>query len=154
MKASINCIKLLEVSESFVPSPYLCPAGVPTIGIGSTRYEDGTPVKLSDPPITYNRAIEMVYATLAKEYEPAVNRYVQVTINQNQFDALVDFAYNEGAQNLRTSTLLAKLNAGDYLGASKEFGKWVYDHDPKTGKAKKENGLVTRREAERVLFLS
>ena len=59
----------------------------------------------------------------------------------------MDFAYNAGAQNLRTSTLLKKLNAGDYSGASAEFSKWV------NGGGKKLPGLVKRREAERQLFL-
>ena len=148
MKASDRCIGLIETSEGFSAKPYKCPAGVWTIGLGSTRYEDGTPVKPTDPPITLDRSRQIVAATLASEYEPAVQRYVQVPLTQGQYDALVDFAYNAGAQNLRTSTLLKKLNAGDYSGASAEFSKWV------NGGGKKLPGLVKRREAERQLFLS
>lgn len=148
MKASADCLRLIREFEGFRAKPYLCPAGVPTIGLGSTRYEDGRPVTLKDAPIDEARAAAIVMATLAKEYEPAVARYVQVPLNQRQFDALVDFAYNAGAQNLRTSTLLKKLNAGDYAGAGAEFGKWVMAG----GKALP--GLVRRREAERKLFLS
>jgi len=147
MKASINAIKLIQDSEEFMSKPYLCPAGVPTIGYGSTIYENGTRVKLSDPEITEERAVEILFDQL-KKYENAVNRYVHVPINQNQFDALVDFAYNAGAGNLQKSTLLRKINAGDYEGASKEFSKWVY------GGGKKLNGLVKRRDAERRLFVS
>lgn len=146
MKASMNAIKLIQDSEGFRAKPYLCPAGVPTIGYGSTIYENGTHVKLSDPEITEERAVEILFDQL-KKYENAVNRYVHVPINQNQFDALVDFAYNAGAGNLQRSTLLRKLNAGDYEGASHEFGRWVY------GGGKKLNGLVKRREAERNLFM-
>jgi len=148
MKASENCIALIESSEGFSANPYKCPAGIWTIGLGSTRYEDGTPVKYGDKPITIGRARKIVAATLASEYEPAVRRYVTVPINQGQFDALVDFAYNAGAQNLRTSTLLRKLNAGDYEGASREFGRWV------NGGGVVLQGLVTRREKERRLFIS
>lgn len=147
MKASERCIGLIEASEGFSAKPYKCPAGVWTIGLGSTRYEDGTPVKPTDPPITIDRARQIVAATLAGEYEPAVQRYVTVPLTQGQYDALVDFAYNAGAQNLRTSTLLKKLNAGDYSGASAEFSRWV------NGGGKKLPGLVKRREAERQLFL-
>jgi GH24 family phage-related lysozyme (muramidase) len=84
-------------------------------------------------------------ATLG-QYEDAVNRYVTASINQNQFDALVDFAYNAGAQNLRTSTLLKRLNQGDYAGAAAQFDVWV------NGGGKKLPGLVRRRASERTLF--
>ena len=90
-------------------------------------------------------ADDIMRATL-KEYEEAVSRYVKVPLNQNQFDALVDFAYNAGAQNFRTSTLLKLLNQGDYATVAGEFDKWVY------GGGKKLNGLVKRRDLERQLF--
>lgn len=147
MKTSQKCIQLIKKFEGFSAKPYLCPAGVPTIGYGSTRDTDGKPITMQHPPITEAQAVSLLMATLVT-YEDAVNRYVKVPLNQNQFDALVDFAYNAGAKNLLTSTLLKKLNAGDYAGASKEFGKWVY------GGTKKLNGLVKRREAERQLFIS
>lgn len=145
MKVSDNCLELIRMSESFKAHPYLCPAKVPTIGYGSTRYADGRAIKLSDPPITEAQANGILFATLG-EYEGAVTRYVTVPLNQNQFDALVDFAYNAGAQNLRTSTLLKLLNQGKYDQAADEFGKWVY------GGGKKLGGLVKRRGLERELF--
>lgn len=147
MKASQKCIELIKRFEGFSAKPYICPAGVPTIGYGSTRDTDGKPITMQHPPITEVQAKALLMATLTT-YENAVNRYVKVPLNQNQFDALVDFAYNAGAKNLLTSTLLKKLNAGDYAGASREFSKWVY------GGGKKLNGLVKRREAERQLFIS
>lgn len=146
MKASQNCISLIKEFEGFSSLPYRCPAGIWTIGYGSTRYANGTPVSSSDCSITEDEASAIVCNTL-KEYEGAVNRYVTITLSQNQFDALVDFSYNAGAQNLRTSTLLKKLNAGDYQGAAEEFGKWV------NGGGKRLPGLVKRRAAERELFL-
>ena len=147
MKASQKCIELIKRFEGFSAKPYMCPAGVPTIGYGSTRDTDGKAITMQHPPITEAQAKSLLMATLTT-YENAVNRYVKVPLNQNQFDALVDFAYNAGAKNLLGSTLLKKLNAGDYAGASKEFSKWVY------GGGKKLNGLVKRREAERQLFIS
>lgn len=146
-KASDKCIQLIKLFEGFSAKPYLCPANVITIGYGSTRDTDGKPITMAHRHITETEASNLVRATLGT-YENAVNRYVKVEINQNQFDALVDFAYNAGAKNLLGSTLLRKLNAGDYEGASKEFGKWVY------AGSKKLAGLVRRREAERLLFIS
>ena len=148
MNVSEKCLALIREFEGFRSEPYLCPAGVPTIGYGSTRYEDGTPVTLKDEPIDQARANAIMRTTLAREYEPAVQRYVKVPLTQGQYDALVDFAYNAGAKNLLQSTLLKKLNSKNYAGASKEFEKWVY------GGGKVLPGLVRRRKAEQALFLS
>ena len=145
MNPSSNCLALIKQSEGLRLAPYLCPAGVPTIGYGSTRHADGHPVKLSDPPITEDEADVLLLMTL-QPYADAVNRYVQVPINQNQFDALVDFTYNLGPQALRTSTLLKLLNAGNYAGAAAQFDVWVM-----AGK-RRLTGLVERRAAERALF--
>ena len=145
MKASEKCLELIRRFEGFKSKPYRCPAGVPTIGYGSTRYADGTHVNLTDPPITQAQADEIMRQTLG-EYESAVNRYVSVSLNQNEFDSLTDFAYNAGAKNLLNSTLLKKLNAGDRKGAAKEFERWVYANGEILP------GLVRRRMAERVLF--
>lgn len=148
MNVSEKCLALIREFEGFRSKPYLCPAGVPTIGYGSTRYEDGTPVTLKDEPIDQARANAIMRTTLAREYEPAVQRYVKVPLTQGQYDALVDFAYNAGAKNLLQSTLLKKVNAKNHAGASKEFEKWVY------GGGKVLQGLVRRRKAEQALFLS
>ena len=147
MQASDGCLAIIRECEGFRAAPYLCPAGVPTIGYGSTRYEDGTPVRMTDPPIDTVRAGEIMLAAVNADSGPAVNRYVQVPVNQGQFDALVDFAYNCGTQNLRTSTLLKKLNAGDYAGAAGQFGLWI------NGGGHPLPGLVKRRALERDLFL-
>lgn len=145
MKASQRCIDLIHRFEGFREAPYLCPGGVATIGYGSTRYPDGTHVNLTDTPITRERADDIMRATLV-QYEDAVNRYVRVTLSQPQFDALTDFCYNAGAKNLLNSTLLRKLNDGDYAGAANEFERWVYAAD------KILPGLVRRRMAEKALF--
>ena len=82
------------------------------------------------------------------QYEQGVNQLVKVKITQGQFDALVSFAYNLGLLSLSTSTLLQKLNAGDKQGAADQFGRWV------NAGGKRLDGLVTRRAAEREMFLS
>lgn len=147
MKSSNDCLALIKSCEGFSAKPYLCPAGVPTIGYGSTRYADGRKVTLNDKSITVEQADEIMRTSLV-EYENAVNRYVKMPITQGQFDALVDFAYNAGAQSLRNSTLLKMLNAGDYAGAAKQFERWVY------ADGKVLYGLVKRRKLEADLFLS
>lgn len=76
----------------------------------------------------------------------AVQTLVTVPLNQNQFDALVDFVFNDGVGNFKTSTMLSKLNAGDFIGADAEFAKWIHSG------GKVLPGLVTRRNAEAVLF--
>ena len=146
MQASINCLNIIKKFEGLSLKPYLDVVNVPTIGYGSTHYENGIAVTLKDPSITKDRAISLMINTLAN-YVSAVNRMVQVPLNQNQFDALVDFAYNLGIGALQTSTLLRLLNAHDFNGASGEFGKWVH------GGGEIQPGLVTRRELERKLFL-
>lgn len=80
--------------------------------------------------------------------EDAVNKLVKVKLNQNQFDALVSFVFNIGESQFSTSTMLRKLNVGDYEGASNEFPRWNKQ------KGKVLNGLIRRREMERTLFLT
>lgn len=77
----------------------------------------------------------------------AVNNYVKVSLNQNQFDALVSFTFNLGAGSLRSSSLLTYLNNGNYKAAANEFPKWCYAGGQKL------EGLVRRRNAEKALFL-
>lgn len=118
---------------------------VPTIGWGTVIYEDGRSVERGDI-ITQERA-DALLAWEAAEKAAGVSRLVKVRLNSDQFGALVSFAYNVGLGNLGSSTLLKKLNAGDYAGAADEFPKW--------NKASKKvlPGLVRRRKSERNLFL-
>ena len=120
--------------------------GVWTIGYGWTQPVDGKPIRAG---MTINQeTAERLLKTGLVSYESDVSRLVKVGLTQGQFDALVSFTYNLGARSLSTSTLLRKLNAGDYAGASDEFLRWN-----KAG-GKVLNGLTRRREAERALFLS
>ena len=147
MKISNNGLDLIKQFEGFSPTPYLCPAGIPTIGFGNTFYEDGTKVTLKDKPITEQRATQLLEFVANKTFSENINKVVKVPLNQNQFDALVSFAYNIGNKNFNWSTLLKKLNLSDYDGASLEFGRW----NQANGKIL--NGLVLRRQKEKELFL-
>lgn len=147
-KVSKRGLDLIKKYEGFRTNPYKCPAGVPTIGYGATYYPDGKRVKMTDPPVTEKQATEML-KTMLIGFEKAVDTYCIDTINQNQFDALVSFAYNVGTNALKNSTLLKKLNVNANDPTIKdEFMKWV-----KAG-GKTLKGLVTRRAEEAEIYFS
>ena len=147
-KVSSKGLDIIKKYEGFSSKPYLCPAHVPTIGYGSTYYEDGSKVKLTDSPITQERATELLEALLVS-FERAVDSYCTDSINQNQFDALVSFAYNCGVGNLKSSTLLRKVNVNpDNPTIKDEFLKW------NKGAGKVLAGLTKRRQAESDLYFS
>ncbi|EOX8980492.1 lysozyme [Enterobacter hormaechei] len=140
MKTGMNGLHLITEYEGLRLQAYKCPADIWTIGYGHTAGVSANDV------ITKEDALFFLRQDVA-ETEWAVSQYVHLPLTQNQFDALVSFAFNVGVGNFRTSTLLKKLNAGDYDGAAREFGRWIHAG----GKALP--GLVRRREAERALFL-
>ncbi|EEJ8283266.1 lysozyme [Salmonella enterica] len=140
MEISINGINLIKRFEELKLRAYKCPADIWTIGYGHTTGIE------PDDVITEEQAILLLRQDIAKS-ERVVNQCVHVPLTQNQFDALTSFVFNLGVRRFRTSTLLKKLNAGDYDGASREFGRWV-----NVG-SKILPGLIRRREAERMLFL-
>jgi len=113
-----------------------------TIGYGHTG-----PEVVEGLQITQDQA-EQYLAQDIKQAEANVNAVVHVELTQEEFDALVDFAFNCGCRNLDSSTLMKKLNAGDYEGASHEFIKW----DMAAGHHM--SGLLKRREAETAMFIS
>ena len=118
--------------------------GVWTIGFGTTIYPNGIKVKRGD---TCTEAQAKAYmAHDLKKFELAVNSSVTMSINQNQFDALVSLAYNIGTNAFKNSTLVKKLNANDVRGAAAQFSVWN-----KAG-GKVMQGLVNRRAVERKLF--
>ena len=134
-------LDIVKEAEGLRLSAYLCPAGIPTIGYGHTKG-----VKLGD---TCTR--EQAEKWLENDFFMAktdVKAVVRVPLSDNQLDALASFVFNLGVRKLIQSTLLKKLNAGDYSGAAAEFDKWVF-----AGKVKL-NGLVKRRAKERKLFES
>lgn len=116
---------LCRTFEGLYLKPYLCPAGVPTIGIGSTLYEDGTPVKLTDPPITAEHAEFLLQLTLRRDYLPGVLKASPGLLNYPQrLGAIVDFAYNAGVPRYRASTLRKRIDAENWAAAQVECMKW------------------------------
>lgn len=139
-------IDLIKEFESFRAAPYLCPAGVPTIGYGTTRYYNGVKVSMSDLPITEEKAVEYLMNDV-HYFELAVDVMATDKITQNQLNALVSFAYNLGAAALKSSTLLRKVNADpNDITIRDEFEKWV------NAGGKKLKGLVRRRASESELY--
>jgi lysozyme len=126
--------------------PYLCPAGVPTIGFGATYYEDGSRVTLLDPPITRERAEELLLWMVRAKYLPAVIRLCPGIDDPLRLAAIIDFTFNLGAGNLQASTLRRRINADRWDDVPGELRKWV------KGGGRVLAGLVKRREAEVVLI--
>jgi len=138
-------VELVTEFEGFSAKPYQDPVGVWTIGYGSTRDANGHPITATTPVVTEGQAKALVTRDLMAAAQ-GVDSMVKVHLTDNERAALQDFTYNLGVGNLRTSTLLRKLNAGDLEGAAAEFVKW----DMAGGKVLA--GLLRRRQAETALF--
>ena len=144
----INGIDLIKKFEGWSAKPYLCPANVPTIGYGNTFYANGQKVTLADTTITLERGVQLLKFTLTR-FEQYVDSYCVDTITQNQFDALTSFCYNVGPANLKTSTLLKKVNLNPHDPAIRnEFMKWT------KGGGKTLPGIFKRRAAEAELYFT
>lgn len=144
--AIVTARNLCLLYEGLYLKPYLCPAGVPTIGVGATVYENGVRVQLSDPPITKDRAFELLDWMLERIYFPGVLKLCSELDNGYRGGALTDFAFNLGINALKNSTLRKKVNAGDWEGAKKEILKW------NKGGGKVLSGLTKRRISESILL--
>lgn len=147
-KTGLQGVDLIKRFEGFKGEPYLDAVGIPTIGYGATYYPNGKRVTMQDKKITEQQASEMLHVMLIP-YEQGVDSFTRDDISQNQFDALVCFAYNLGVQNLKISTLLKKVNTNpNDMGITAEFLKWT-----KAG-GKVLTGLIRRRQAEADLYFT
>ncbi|MCH7393762.1 lysozyme [Acinetobacter dispersus] len=138
-------INLITSFEDIVLNAYDDGVGIWTIGFGTTVYPNGVKVKKGD--VCTAEQAKAFFTYDLKRFEAAVNGAVKVPLTQNQFDALVSLTYNIGETAFKKSTLLAKLNKGDFTGAADQFKVW------NIGGGKVLKGLVRRRAAERALFL-
>lgn len=133
--------------EGLYTKPYMCPANVPTIGFGSTTYENGTRVTLADPAITKARAEQLLQHELKSIYSQVARLCPTLaTFGPGPVAAILDFTYNLGSGRLRASTLRKKIAAGDLAAARVELAKWV------RGGGVVLPGLVKRRNAEALLL--
>jgi lysozyme len=140
MHISDEGFDLIKHFEGCELEAYKCAAGVWTIGYGHTKDVQEGDVWDKE------KAEFMLWRELEDEYEVYVNDLVTVPINQSQFDALVSWVYNLGPANLKNSTMLKKLNAGEYEEVPSQMKKW----NKANGKVLE--GLIRRRAAESLLF--
>jgi lysozyme len=139
--------------EGFSAKPYLCPAGVWTIGYGSTYYANGDKVTKDDPNIDREYAERLLMHELVHTYAPGAIRQCPILLtvaikdkDWGKLNAIVDFCYNLGVGRLQTSTLKRKINQQDWDGAIEQLKLWV------RGGGKILRGLVIRRDAEAALM--
>jgi len=140
-------LSIITAAEGFASAPYRCPAGIASIGYGSTILADGSRVKMDSPPVTKDEAKALLRRHL-DHVESDILRVVRVPLNQNEFSSLCSFVYNLGIGRLQHSSLRSKLNRGERLNAANEFPKW------RRAGGRVLRGLVIRRELERRLFLT
>jgi len=133
--------------EGFRAKPYLCPAGIPTIGYGSTYYADGNKVTLNDSSISQKAANDLLMSELQHTYLPGVLKNCPIlATDERKCNAIVDFCYNLGVGRLQTSTLKRKINAQDWDGAKEQLMLWT------KGGGKVLPGLLKRRQSECALM--
>lgn len=154
-------IVLIMESEGFYSDPYICPAGVPTIGYGTTYYPDGTKVSLNDFPITKEKAVFYLQNEI-NEKENVIEEFLSdndIVLNSNEFSALVSFAYNLGNGPVITpgKTMCDAILSGNRKRIANAF--LVYNKARVKTKPfgirrlKELRGLTIRRNKERNLFL-
>ena len=156
MKMSANGLEKLKEWEGQVLHVYRDAAGLKTIGIGHllTEAEKKTGyINIAGQQVEFAHGIteRQALGLLAQDVAPAesaVNKAVDVPINQNQFDALVSFAFNVGTNGMRSSTAIAMLNAGK----TEQVVPWLAKWNKAGGKVC--DGLVVRRRNEIALFLA
>lgn len=141
---SNNGLAFVTKHEGEVDHTYVDGAGNCTVGVGHLINYGACK---SSKTISHDQAMNLLHSD-AQVAVSAIKKYVTVDLNQNQFDALVDFVFNVGSGNFASSTLLRLLNDKNYTGAANQFGVWIYDSNHVA-----EPGLKTRRADERSLFL-
>ena len=139
---------IIKHFEGFRQKPYLCSAGVPTIGWGQTFYANGTRVTLNDKPIDQTLADKLLEIEVERLYDNISRRYVKVPLSANKMAAIIQFCYNLGLGNFQQSTLRSVINQGDFDQVPKQLARW----NKANGKALR--GLTLRRTAEIELWLA
>lgn len=133
--------------EGLYLKPYLCPAGVPTIGYGATFYQDGKKVSLRDKPITREQAEDLLMYHLKQYFLKEVLLLCYTLDTESKTASILDFAFNVGLGNLKISTLRKRILSKNWEDVPNQLMRW----NKANGKVLK--GLTLRREAEKVLFI-
>ena len=152
MTVSEKGISLIKSQEGCVLHPYWDSAHIATIGWGNTRYLNGNKVSITDPPISQETA-DTLLLKIVQGVAKEVDGMVTDSVNQNQFDSLVDFAYNVGTTALLNSTLRKRVNANPSDPTIRDaFMMWDKIHVD--GELKVLDALVKRRRKEADLYFS
>lgn len=144
-----DALSLAVRFEGIRNAPYLCPAGVPTIGVGATRYVSGRPVSMHDAPISTEQAMSL----LKHDMQSAVSAAIRIcpvlaAESDSRLAAIADFVFNLGAGRLQASTLRRRVNQRAWVDAAHEIRRW------NKGGGRVLSGLVARREAEARLLIN
>lgn len=151
MKFSVNCVNLIKKFEGFRPKPYIDAVGIPTIGYGTTEYQNGTKVTMKDAPVSEPVAVDLLLTHLNKQVLPILTKNLKVEQTQNQIDALGCLVYNIGSGNFSSSSLLKKINNKESLEAIRE--SWLaWNKGRVSGQLQVLAGLTTRRQSEFDLY--
>ena len=146
MRLSDVGVKFIEQWEGLKLKAYRDSKGLPTIGIGTTRYPDGRKVQMGDT-CTVAQAREWFKYDVAR-FEKHINQIIRVPLRQNQFDALVSLVYNIGEEGFAGGTVDDKINSGNITAALDTWKKYI------NSGGKVVPGLINRRNAEVALFQS
>ncbi len=152
-----NGLKLIKYFESFFSKPYICPAGVITIGWGTTRYFDSKDkVTLKDKAITQEIADMLILGDITTIYAPLVDKLCRDDLTQNEFDAVCSFVYNAGATYRGSDGKNHYFKLFDLINRKvpqKELEDY-WRNCAVTGGGKKLNGLIKRRAKEVELYFT
>ena len=140
-------IALIKRFEGCRLKPYLCPAGIATIGYGSTRYPNGRRVTMQDEPISEEKAEVFLYYIVTRiAYSIFKLCPILLIEDRGKQASIIDFVYNLGTGNLKASTLRRRINEGNWDEAAHELRKWIY------GGGRRLRGLIIRRNVEARFF--
>ena len=151
MRTSQHGIDLIKMLEGFRDDIYPDTNGFPTIGYGHKLTKDEQDSGTYDNGISEDEAADLLIHDV-ETAETAVGIYVSVPLNQNQFDALVSWTFNLGSGRLSTSTLLRRLNAGEYDAVPSEMARWCKATNKETGEKYDVDAIKTRRQSEAELW--
>jgi lysozyme len=136
-----SLLQLIKAFEGLKLRAYLCPAGVWTIGYGSTGPDVG-------PGLIWTKEQATERMLRDAELHLSVAKRLCPSLDGDKLAAVADFSYNLGSTRLAGSTLRRRVNHLDYEGAAEQFEKWVFAGGVKL------QGLLRRRKLEKILFLS
>lgn len=141
MRTSDEGIALIKRFEGFAPKPYMCPAGIITIGYGHTR-------RAAQFSVVTEAQADALLREDVQQAERAVAKLIHVPLTQGQYDALVSFTFNLGAAALQRSTLRRVINREAHVDVPRQLQRWVF------AGGRKLKGLVARRAAEAEIYLA